>query len=112
MSDPRVATEQQTQRAISEYLQFKGVIIFKHRNVGIYKKETNQYIPLPDGERGISDLIGCTKRGQFIAIEVKKKGGKPTQNQLEFIERVRANGGISILAYSLEDVVEETKAIL
>ena len=98
--------EQHIQKAIVDYLKLKKFIVFKHRNVGIYKKATNQYIPLPFGEKGISDIIACSTKGTFIAIEVKKPGGKASPDQLEFIKRVKANGGIALLAYSLDDVMD------
>lgn len=99
-------TEQGIQKIIIDYLKLKKFIVFKHRNVGIYKQKTKKYIPLSFGEKGISDIIACSTQGLFVAIEVKKKGGKPSENQLEFLERVRRNGGIGILAYSLDDVTE------
>lgn len=101
----RDATEQEIQKAITDYLKLKKFIVFKHRNVGIYKKDTNQYIPLAAGEKGISDIIGCSPKGIFIAIEVKKKGGRPSPEQLTFLARVNATGGIGILAYSLDEVM-------
>lgn len=99
--------EAHIQKAISDYLKLKKYIVFKHRNVGIYKKDTGKYIPLSDGEKGIADIIGCTPSGRFLAIEVKKPGGKPSPEQLDFLARVKAYGGISILAYSLDDVMAE-----
>jgi hypothetical protein len=72
--------ESDIQKQISDYLKLKGWILFKHRNVGIYKKATGKYIPLPYGEKGISDLIGCSPTGQFGAFEVKMKGGKPSSS--------------------------------
>jgi len=58
------------------------------RNVGILKPN-GQYIPLPAGDRGMSDMIGCTPLGNFFAIEVKKHGNKPTPEQIEFLDAVR-----------------------
>ena len=109
MKDP---TEQQIKKVIADYLRLKKFIVINHRNVGIYKKDTGKYIPLPSGEKGISDIIGCSPRGTFVAIEVKKKGGRPSPDQLYFLERVRQNGGIGILAYSFEDVEPEIEAYL
>ena len=101
----REASEQEIQKVIIDYLKLKKFIVFKHRNVGIYKQDTGKYIPLSFGEKGISDIIGCSPQGTFVAIEVKKRGGKPTPEQLEFIARVSANGGIAFVAYSLDDVI-------
>ena len=99
------ASEQQIKKSIADYLHLKKFIVINHRNVGIYKKDTGKYIPLPSGEKGISDIIACSPEGTFCAIEVKKPGGKASPDQLEFLERVRAYGGIGILAYSLDDVL-------
>ncbi len=99
-------SEQEIQKEILDYLKLNHVLCFKHRNVGIFKRETNQYIPLADGEKGIADIIGCTREGRFIAIEVKIPGGIVSPYQLEFMEKVKKNEGIAIVAYSLDDVMK------
>ena len=101
----RDATEQEIQKTIIDYLKIKKYVVFKHRNVGIYKQKTGSYIPLSFGEKGISDIIACSPRGTFTAIEVKKKGGKPSPDQLDFLAGINARGGVGILAYSLDDVL-------
>ena len=103
----RNETEGAIQKVILDYLKLKKYLVFKHRNVGIYKQATNSYIPLSFGEKGISDVIGCSPQGTFIAVEVKKPGGKPSPDQLRFLEEVKVRGGIGILAYSLDDVIKE-----
>ena len=103
----RNETEGAIQKVILDYLKLKKYLVFKHRNVGIYKQATNSYIPLSFGEKGISDVIGCSPQGTFIAVEVKKPGGKPSPDQLRFLEEVKVRGGIGILAYSLDDVIAE-----
>ena len=101
----RDATEQEIKKSIADYLRLKKFLVINHRNVGIYKKDTGKYIPLPSGEKGVSDIIACSPQGTFVAIEVKKKGGRPSPDQLDFLLRVKVNGGISCLAYSLDDVL-------
>ena len=101
------ATEQQIQKAISDYLKLKHYVIFKHRNVGIFKQDTKKYIPLAFGEKGIPDLIACAPGGRFWGIEVKRKGGRVSPDQTDFIARVRKNGGIAFVAYSIDDVIKE-----
>ena len=103
--------EREIQKAILTYLKSKGFVVFKHLNVGI-KKPNGSYIPLPAGDKGISDIIGCSPgikgmgKGQFISIEVKTVGGRPTPEQIDFMRRVRENGGIALLARSLDDVMD------
>jgi len=55
--------------------------------------------------RGICDRIAIYK-GQFIAIETKAKGRKPSEAQVEFLREVEEAGGISIVAYSPDDIIE------
>lgn len=96
--------ESHIQKGIMDYLKLRGVLCFKHRNVGIFRQDTKKYIPLPFGEKGISDIIGCLPNGRFLAIEVKAPGGKPTFEQKGFIERVSYMGGIGMVAYSIDEV--------
>ena len=56
--------------------------------------------------KGISDILGIYK-GRFLAIEIKKPGGKPTPDQLKFLRYVREEGGIAFVAYSVDDVVRQ-----
>ena len=57
---------------------------------------------------GVSDLIGWTEGGRFVAIEVKASRGRVTDEQKAFIELVRRSGGLAGVARS----VGEAKAIL
>lgn len=51
------------------------------------------------------DMVGSTV-GAFTAIEVKTKTGRASPEQLQFIEAVRAAGGIAGLARSPADALE------
>ncbi len=53
---------------------------------------------------GISDILGFLKDGRFLAVEGKVGKNTPTEAQQEFIDRVRAAGGVGIIAYSIDDV--------
>ena len=57
---------------------------------------------------GVSDLLGWTEHGRFVAIEVKAGRRQPTDEQAAFIELVRRSGGLAGVARS----VEEARAIL
>lgn len=54
---------------------------------------------------GSADLIGITKEGKFLAVEVKTKTGKPTKEQLNFIAAVNAAGGKAGIARSVEEAL-------
>lgn len=67
------------------------------------------YVPGFYGVKGVADLlcVGTVQDipGKFIAIELKKPGGKPTQAQLDFLQAVREKGGIAFIAESTQDVI-------
>jgi len=53
---------------------------------------------------GSSDLVGIVRpRGRWLAIEVKSEHGRPTREQLAFIEMVRRMGGVAGVARSLAE---------
>ncbi len=57
---------------------------------------------------GISDII-AVKNGKAIAIEVKTHKGKLSSFQRNFLDNFKAAGGITIVARSVEDVIEGLK---
>src|SRR5690242_9737335 len=92
--------EQSIQSAILAYLRMKGVPCYKHQNAGIYRE--GRYIP--SHTRGVSDIIGCIPTsGRFLAIEVKRPGGKLTQEQQQFIDMISGAGGLAFVAHSVEE---------
>ncbi len=52
------------------------------------------------GNAGVPDFL-CCAGGQFLAIEAKANGGKPTALQLKNINEINACGGVAL-------VVDET----
>lgn len=104
-------TESQIQKEILDYLKLRRVLCFKHRNVGI-KKPNGSYIPLAFGEKGISDIIGCLPNGKFLAIEVKQPKGRASPEQLDFLARLNAQGGVGFIAHSLDEAMEWMEPIL
>lgn len=55
---------------------------------------------------GSSDIIGIAPDGRFLAVEVKTAKGRPTTEQLRFIEAVKKAGGIAGIARSPEDALK------
>lgn len=56
------------------------------------------------GMPGISDIIGIYK-GRFLAVETKRLGNKPTEQQEAFLAQVKKMGGISVWVSSLEQLI-------
>lgn len=59
------------------------------------------------GPTGSPDIIGILPGGQFLGIEVKVPGNKPTEKQKEFLARIDELGGKSFVATSIDDVQKE-----
>lgn len=56
---------------------------------------------------GSSDLVGIQRAtGRFFAIEVKTEKGRPSKEQLQFIDHVIERGGIAGIARSPQDALE------
>lgn len=113
--------ESDIQRSIIDYLERKGFLVHKVNNVGIYVKKRDCYIP--PKEKGVSDLLFwkaaktlspgkyqdhavVMEPARYGAIEVKLKPKEPTPEQLAWGEQMKHAGGVFIVAYSVDDVVE------
>ena len=54
---------------------------------------------------GSCDIIGIAPCGRFLAIEVKTKTGRATEQQICFIEAVKNADGIAGIARSVEEAL-------
>lgn len=84
-----------------------GTLSLRYQNPnGSIRVELENARPLHAGLcTGSSDLIGFSKQGHFIAIEVKTKTGRVTSEQQNFINAVRASGGIAGVCRSVEEAL-------
>lgn len=101
-------TEAQTQKVILEYLQGIKHYFCWRNNTGVMNTPSvgnakSRFIRF--GKVGSGDILGMTHSGRFFSVEVKRKGNKPTDFQMEFMNRVKQEGGIALIAYSLDDVI-------
>lgn len=114
---PRPRRERDVQRAILEALKvLPGVVAWK--TGGGLLPVNGRRVRM--GHTGVSDLIGWRtvtgnagwpkyeplRVAQLIAIEVKAKGKKPSDAQRAFLDAVQAAGGIAVVAYSVDDVLQ------
>ncbi|NCX94329.1 MAG: VRR-NUC domain-containing protein [Gammaproteobacteria bacterium] len=92
-------------KVILDYLERFTKFVCWRQNQGAMKLDT-RYIRFSYRD-GISDIIGIAPDGRFVAIEVKRPGKKPTPTQAEFLEMIRRQGGIAIVATSLQSVIDQ-----
>ena len=72
-------------------------------NNGGFKDARGQFVRF--GFAGCSDILGQMVDGRLLAVEVKASKGRLTDDQEFFLAKVRANGGISGVARSIEDAL-------
>lgn len=55
---------------------------------------------------GMSDIVGQLRDGRFLALECKRPGKHPTEQQQRFLDLVRQCGGVSGVVRSAQDVID------
>ncbi len=90
-----------------EYLKLVGVFAWRN-NTGACKIG-KRYITF--GYVGSSDILGILPNGQFLAVECKReKGGRLSDKQKEFLNRINENRGFAICVNSLCDLQSKLHA--
>ena len=109
--------ETKIQNLILMSLSKAGCLVFRNETAGawvgrVLHKDAGQ-VTLTDARMirfglavGSSDIIGIAPCGRFFAVEVKTRTGKPTKEQMVFLNAVNNAGGISGIARSVEDALK------
>lgn len=89
------------------YLKLRGIPCWRQNQGGVkFPGKNKDYFVKFTSVKGISDILGLLPpHGRFLAIEAKVGKNKPTEDQLAFLDMVRRNGGVAIVAYSVDDVI-------
>jgi hypothetical protein len=101
---PPTPTEAQTQKLILQWLRLHGAFVVRI-NGGAMKTE-GRFVRFTD-TKGCPDILACWPtdgRGVLLAVEVKRRGGKASPDQLACLDAIRRAGGLGIIADSLEAV--------
>jgi len=99
--------EKDIQTQMIQWLTYQPKTFIWRQNAG------SMFVDSPTGRhgfrsasvQGISDILGIWQ-GKPLAIEVKRPGNKPTEMQNDFLHRFANAGGLAIVAFSLEGLVE------
>lgn len=100
--------EKLVQRAIVQAFAAKFRITLIHIDAGgagMRSEGSGGYSGIPVG---FPDLLGVIPgSGRAVFIEVKAKGKKPTQAQLDFLAKVRAKGAVALWADSVDSAIRQ-----
>jgi hypothetical protein len=99
--------ESKINQQIVEFLNRVGCFAWRN-NTGAMKTARGGFVRF--GMKGSSDVIGCCPDGRFLAIENKSNGEPLSASQREFLQMVKARGGVAATVTSLDEVVELFKA--
>lgn len=92
------------------FLKATGYFVWRQNNTPIFDRRKNLFRRMPTHTpRGIPDIVGMTKDGRFLSVEVKLPGGVQSDFQLQFEAETKRSGGIYILARSLEELEAKLK---
>jgi len=97
---------------LSECLSYlRAVDVFCWRqNTGAFKVENRFF---RSSMAGVSDILGVLPGGRFLAIECKReKGGRVSDKQQDFIQRVISAGGVALVVHSAEELREKLRGLL
>ncbi len=112
MSSPRIrvaspesrVSESAIVRACLDYLAIRGIVAWRNNTTGIYDP-TRKAFRTNAGRNGISDIIGILPGGRFLAVECKAGRGKLSPAQVEFQRDIIQQGGLHIVAYCVDDLI-------
>ena len=95
------STEKATQAAILHYLSFRKCLYWR-QNSGAFT-DTKGHFYRFSSVLGMPDVF-VLKEGKLYGIEVKDVKGRQNENQIQFQSDFEKNGGVYVLARSLDDV--------
>lgn len=99
--------EQIIQRAVFQHIRLRGVpgLVAFHVPNGGKRKPIEAAIFKGLGVRsGVSDII-AVHHGKVFAMELKAEGGRPTENQLEFLADFERAGGFTCIATGIDQAI-------
>lgn len=97
--------EQGVLTAILCLLRARGIVHAHVRNSGrIIRGPRGIFFgATPLDQKGVADILACYK-GRAIAIEVKSLDGKVRPEQVEWLKKWQAGGGLALVARSVDAV--------
>ena len=97
-----VIPESEVLRQCMAYLYARRIFCWRN-NTGAAKTEDGRFVRF--GLPGASDIIGILPGGKLIAVECKRTSGKVSPQQQAFLDRVEREGGVAVIATSVEDII-------
>jgi hypothetical protein len=93
--------------ACLDFLHIKKIFSWRN-NTGAIKIGKDRFIRF--GYVGSSDIVGVCPDGRILCIECKRpNGGRLSEPQKNFLDRINVSGGIGIVVHSVDELIKELK---
>lgn len=83
-------------------LSILGIYAWRN-NTGALRDKNGRMVRY--GLRGSADIIGILKDGRFLAVECKREGGRVRSEQIEFLNRIKENGGVAGVVHNTDELM-------
>jgi hypothetical protein len=93
--------ENRVKAEVLKYLKFRRIKAWSNPS-GAAQIRPGKFMSF--GLKGSSDILGLLPGGRFLAIECKAGHGRLSPEQREFLEDIKALGGMTIVAKSYRDI--------
>ena len=97
--------EKELQTIIMSWLDLHKIFHYRNNSGAMLKEVNGKKYFMRFGALGSPDIVAVIN-GQYVGIEVKGDKGKQSDHQKAFQESLEKAGGKYILAYHLNDVVD------
>lgn len=109
---PAGLSEQQIQRAVFQHIAHRGapgVFAFHPANGGYRRPVEAKILQGLGVTSGVPDIIAI-KDGRTFGLELKRIGGKPTDNQLACLAAMERAGAVTAIAEGLDQALDWLEA--
>lgn len=96
-------------KACMSYLNYTGYLALRNNSGLIIINSNGKHRAIKMGTVGSPDIIACSPKGQFVAIECKSNKGKITPSQKQFLDNVRKRGGLALVVKNIDDLIKGLK---
>lgn len=109
-------TEAQEQEALLRWVSFAmckypDFRIFHIPNEGKRSRASGASLKRQGLQKGVPDIFVAVARGGYhgLFIEMKRKGGKPSKEQMQWLDDLNKNGYRAVICYGWEQAAETIK---
>ena len=102
-----IATETEEQIAVIEYCDLKGIPIYHIANEGKRTRYTGDLLKRMGMRKGFPDLCVPVAKGKYhgFYIEMKSHKGKPTNEQISWLKRLKSQGYATAICYGSQEAI-------